>query len=370
MRIVIAPDKFKGCLPAQAVAAAIAEGVARRMPHAELDLCPQADGGEGFVDAMLAAMPGRRLTARVTGPRPDTSLDAAWGLLDDGPTAVIEMSAASGLALLEPTQRDPMCTTTHGTGELLLAAAHAGARHILLGIGGSATIDAGVGCCNAVGHTLLLDDGEHAVPSEPLTGGDLARVLLVKRGRGSPLDRIPIDVACDVTNPLFGPDGAAAVYGPQKGATPEQVVWFDAQHRRLAKACFKLDEARTPGAGAAGGLGWAMLSFFNARLVRGIELVASATRLADRLARADLCITGEGAFDSQSLSGKTAVGVAELCRRLGVPCVLVAGRIDADPSGLFVAAQAATPPGTTLAEAFRQAPRLIAEAAARLPLPT
>lgn len=366
MRIVIAPDKFKGCLSAAHAACAIAEGVRRRRPDAEIDLCPQADGGEGFVEAMLGAMPGRLHHTRVVGPRPDQTVVAAWGLLEDGPTAVIEMSAASGLALLPQSQRDPMRTTTHGTGQLLLAAYAAGARRILLGIGGSATIDAGLGCCNAVGHTVLLDDGEPAVTTEPLAGGDLERVRLIKRGRGSPLDRVPIEVACDVTNPLLGPEGAAFVYGPQKGATDDQVIYFERQHRRLAEACFKLEEAWTPGAGAAGGLGWAMISFFTARLVRGIELVASATRLAGRLEHADLCITGEGCFDRQSFSGKTAAGVAEVCRRLGVPCLLVAGRIEADPTDWFAAAEQATPAEMPLPQALRDAPRLIADSAERL----
>lgn len=366
MRIVIAPDKFKGCLPADQVAASLAAGVSRRWPGATVDLCPQADGGEGFVDAMLAATPGRRIVSRVTGPLADLRVDAAWGLLEEGPTAVVEMSAASGLALVPEGLRDPMQTTTHGTGELLLHAARAGARRILLGIGGSATVDAGIGCCNAVGHTVLFRDGEHACPTDPLCGRDLASVYAVKRGRGSPLDRIPIEVACDVSSPLFGPDGAACVFGPQKGATPEQVAWFDQQHRGLAERCLRLDEALIPGSGAAGGLGWAMLSFFDAVLRPGIDLVMSATRLRDRLAGADLCVTGEGSFDGQSLSGKTAVGVARLCREVGVPCALVAGRLAADPSDLFVCAEAVTPAGMALPEAVARAPELIAAAARRL----
>lgn len=366
MRIVIAPDKFKGCLPADRVAASLAAGVSRRWAGATVDLCPQADGGEGFVDAMLAAMPGRRIVSRVTGPLADVRVEAAWGLLEGGPTAVIEMSSASGLALVPEGLRDPMQTTTHGTGELLLHAVRAGARRILLGIGGSATVDAGLGCCNAVGHTVLMRDGEHACPTEPLCGRDLAGVYAIKRGRGSPLDRVPIEVACDVSSPLFGPEGAACVFGAQKGATPEQVAWFDQQHRGLAERCLKVAEAEVPGSGAAGGLGWAMLSFFDAVLRPGIDLVMSATRLRERLAGADLCITGEGSFDGQSLSGKTAMGVARLCRELGVPCALVAGRVEGDGAGLFVAMEGATPEGMPLAEAIGRAPELIAAAAGRL----
>lgn len=342
MKVVIAPDKFKDCLPAEAVAAHLAAGVRKAAPHAIIDICPVGDGGEGTVAALVAGSGGQVIVSRVTGPRVDMKVDAAWGLLDDGKTAVIEMSAASGLALLKPQDRDPRMTTTFGTGELLLEAVHRGAERIVLGIGGSATMDAGVGCCQAVGHTVLRKDGE-PVDQEPVTGGQLADILMVKKGRGSPLDRVRIEVACDVRNPLCGTGGAARVFGPQKGAGPATVDWFEEQHRQLAQRCLKETEAGTPGAGAAGGLGWAMVSFFNAALVPGIDLVLEVSRFRSRLAGADWCLTGEGRFDASSLAGKAPTGVARACHELGVKCVLVAGRIEIDPGTLFAASNELSP---------------------------
>lgn len=327
MKIVIAPDKFKGSLSAAAAADAIAAGVRRAIPGAQLDCCPIADGGEGTVAALVAATGGQLVTRRVTGPLPEMRVDATFGFLGDGQTAVIEMAAASGLALLKPDERDPMATTTFGTGELLVAARELGATRCILGIGGSATVDGGIGCAQAAGLPVLLADGEPVSPTEPLCGRDLDRVLLIKHGRGSPVERMQITVACDVTNPLFGPTGAAEIFGPQKGATPDQVRELDALLRQLAGRTGKLAEAQQPGAGAAGGLGFAMLAYFGATLRSGIETVIDATNLRERLAGADLCITGEGRLDTQSLHGKAPIGVARLCRELAVPCVALAGSL-------------------------------------------
>ncbi|MGH7215025.1 MAG: glycerate kinase, partial [Tepidisphaeraceae bacterium] len=296
MKIVIAPDKFKDCLDAIEVARAMAAGARRVDSSIEIDLCPMADGGEGTVAALVAATGGRFITRRVTGPLPDMKVDATFGILGDGQTAVIEMAAASGLALLQPEDRNPLYTTTYGTGELLIAAAgEPGVRRVILGIGGSATTDAGVGCAQACGLPVLLDDGETVSPSEPLCGQDLDRVILVKHGRGSPIERLgEIVVACDVNNPLHGPNGAAPVFGPQKGATPDQVRRLDDSLRALTERLGKTELAQTPGAGAAGGLGFGMLAFLGATLRPGIDIVTDATRLAERLRGADLCLTGEG----------------------------------------------------------------------------
>ena len=325
MRILIAPDKFKGSLTARQAAEAIAEGVRRALPDAQLDLCPLADGGEGTVDALVAATNGTKLVERVVGPLPELRVDAEFGMLGDGRTAVIEMSAAAGLALLAPPDRNPLYTTTFGVGQLLLAAAKHGAKRIVLGIGGSATTDAGIGCAQAAGLTVLLEGGEPVSMSEPLCGQDMDRVVLVKRGRGSPIDHVHIIVACDVTNPLFGPSGAARVFGPQKGASPTEVAQLDRSLQALAVRLGKLDVAQHPGAGAAGGLGFGMMAYFGARLRSGIELVMEAAHLRDRLHGVDLCITGEGKLDAQSLSGKTPIGVARLCKAAGVPCVAAVG---------------------------------------------
>ena len=370
MRIVVAPDKFKGCLTAPQVCDAIASGIRSVRPDATIDLCPVADGGEGTVAALVAATNGRFETRRVTGPLPEMKVDATFGVLGDGHTAVIEMAAASGLALLKPDERDPLATTTFGTGELLMHAARLGVTHLLLGIGGSATIDAGVGCAQACGLPVILRDGAPVSPTEPLCGRDLDDVALVKHGRGSPIERVKITVACDVTNPLFGPDGAAPVFGPQKGATPEQVIEIDKRLKELATRLGKLKEAATPGAGAAGGLGFGMLAFFGATLRPGVDIVLDAVNLRQRLAGADLCITGEGRLDAQSLSGKAPIGVARLCKQTGVPCVAIVG---SKGNG----ADAALGEGLTqilpiqnesvpLDESLRSAPRLIAAAAAQI----
>jgi len=365
MKIVIAPDKFKGCLSAAEVADAIAAGARQARADVQLDLCPMADGGEGTVAALVAATGGKLVTRRVTGPLPEMKVDATFGILGDGETAVIEMAAASGLALIARIEdRDPMSTTTFGTGELLVAAAQLGAKNCILGIGGSATVDGGIGAAQACGLPVILEDGRPVSPTEPLCGRDLGSVVLIKHGRGSPVERMKITVACDVTNPLYGPTGAAAVYGPQKGATPEQVRELDAALMQLACRTEMQKEAQTPGAGAAGGLGFAMLAYFGATLRSGIETIIDATRLRERLENADLCITGEGRLDAQSLHGKTPVGVARLCRDLKIPCIAIAGSLGPD-------LQAARAEGLTawfsicdrpmeLADAVREAPLLLA----------
>jgi glycerate kinase len=328
MKVVIAPDKFKGCLSAAAVSEAIAAGLRDADGSLQIDRCPMADGGEGTVAALVAATGGQLVTRRVTGPLPEMKVDATFGLIDGGRTAVIEMAAASGLALLKEADRNPMATTTFGTGELLMAAAQLGVQRILLGIGGSATVDGGIGCAQACGLPVLLAGGEPASPTEPLCGRDLSSVILIKHGRGSPVERCQIIVACDVTNPLFGPAGAAPVFGPQKGATPQEVAQLDADLRGLATRTAKLAQAGVPGAGAAGGLGFGMIAYFNASLRRGIDMVINATHLHDRLRDADLCLTGEGQLDVQSLAGKTTIGVARAARANGVPCIALVGAMD------------------------------------------
>jgi glycerate kinase len=330
MRIVIAPDKFKDCLSAPDVADAIARGVRDAVPGATVDLCPIADGGEGTVEALVAATGGRFETRRVTGSLPEMKIDGRFGVLGDGTTAVVEMSAASGLALLKSEDRNPLNTTTFGTGELLVAASTLpGITHIILGIGGSATTDAGIGCAQACGLPVILAHGQPVAMTEPLCGRDMVDVVLVKHGRGSPVERVKITVARDVTNPLYGPSGAAAVFGPQNGATPDVVRQLDEMLKALADRLGKTSEANTPGAGAAGGLGFGMLAFFpNATLRSGVDIVLDATRLRERLSGADLCITGEGRLDATSFGGKTVGGVARLSKTLGVPCVALVGDVE------------------------------------------
>ncbi|CAN5585612.1 glycerate kinase [soil metagenome] len=369
MKIVLAPDKFKGCLSAIQVAEAMAIGAKRARPDVVIDHCPVADGGEGFVETLVRATGGRFETHRVTGPLPEMKVNATFGVIGaEGTTpktAVIEMSSAAGLALLKPTERDPMATTTFGVGELLRAAVELGCRRVLLGIGGSATVDGGIGCAQATGHTIVLQGGEPISATEPLTGRDLERVVLIKQHRCEITDGVEIIVACDVTNPLYGPTGAAHVFGPQKGATPAQVEKLDAWLRELAIRTDRDAQANTPGAGAAGGLGFGLLAFFNAKLESGIELVLSATKLHDRLRGADLCITGEGRLDSQSVDGKAVGGVAGLCGKLNVPCFAIAGAVESSVDFVSLGLKGAVgirTPGMSLEDAMKNASTLIATA--------
>jgi glycerate kinase len=374
MRIVIAPDKFKGCLSAPQVAAAMAAGVRRVGPDITIEEIPVADGGEGTVDTLVAITGGRLMTARVTGPLPDMQVEAAFGILGNGTTAVIEMAAASGLALLRHDQHDPMKTTTYGTGELLLVAARAGARRIILGIGGSATVDGGVGCAQACGVRFDVDRGVMVGPDDPpLTGAAVVYADPSKAADNLPaakLRGIEVMVACDVNNPLIGPRGAACVFGPQKGATREQVQQLDRALENLSLQVPRGCELRElPGAGAAGGLGFGMMAFFGATLRPGFEIVAETVGLRDRIVGADLVLTGEGRLDASSLGGKTAIGVARLCRTAGIPCVGLVGVIGtggqlARCEGM-TAIHSISDPWEPLARAIAEAPQRLTTAAER-----
>jgi glycerate kinase len=397
MKIVLAPDKFKGCLSARDVCEAMSAGIREVDRSVTIDTCPMADGGEGTVEALVAATGGRKVTRRVTGPLPSMKIDAPIGILGDGQTAVIEMASASGLHLLKPNQYDPTRTTTYGTGELLLAAAELGMKRIILGIGGSATVDGGIGAAQAWGARFILKTGQtYSNGDRRLTGGDLKQLLRfdwpmpssddgrrllsdVPSYASNPMPQyeplldtrgIEFVVACDVGNPLFGRDGAAAIFGPQKGATSEQVKDLDDGLRHLAEKLLRTPLADAPGAGAAGGLGFGMMAFFGAMVRPGAAIVMEATKLRDRLAGADLCLTGEGKLDSQSLAGKTAVSVARLCKELNVPCIALAGALTrgyegAHKEGLTAAFPICDAP-MTLDESMRSAATLITAATARI----
>ena len=372
MKIVIAPDSFKECLSASEVAAALADGVRAACPGAKMDLCPMADGGEGTVSAMVAATGGEVRALKVAGPLAEPVV-AEFGLLGGlsaggGPIAVIEMAAASGLDLVPPSRRDPMRTTTYGTGELIRAALDAGATEILIGIGGSATVDGGCGCAQAIGVVFTHVAREPCVCG--LAGGGLADVRHIDlSGRDPRIAAARVRVACDVTNPLTGPSGAAAVYGPQKGATPEMVRRLEAGLAHLAGVIRRelgTDVEHLLGAGAAGGLGAGLVAFAGADLEPGVVMVAEALRLRERLAGAGLCLTGEGSFDAQSLSGKTAVGVAKIARELSVPAICIAGQVEAglDHGGLFADVRALAAGGVTVAEAMARPTELLRQRAA------
>ncbi len=363
MRIIVAPDKFKDCLSAPKVAEAIAAGLKLADPYVQIDLCPMGDGGEGTVDALVKATNGRFITQGVTGPIPGTIVGATMGFLGDGTTAVIEMAQASGLHLLRPDERNPMRTTTYGTGELIRRALDEGAKQIILGIGGSATVDGGLGALQACGAKIfVMREGADAAEElkEPATGQDLIDLESVVP---PPEMSVKVIVACDVDNPLTGANGAAEIFGPQKGATKEQVKLLDEALGRLAEALEAEDAAKLPGAGAAGGLGFAMLAFFGAEMRPGIGLVMEATALKDRLAKADLCITGEGRLDASSLSGKAPVGVAKLCREVGIPCIAMAGSVDLEAEKklreIFSASFSICSGPMELGEAMRRAAELL-----------
>jgi glycerate kinase len=330
MKIVIAPDSFKESLSAEAVAQAIARGFQTVFSEAEMVLLPVADGGEGTTDSLVAATRGQRFTQQATGPLGD-SVEAFWGLLGDGQTAFVETAAASGLDLIDSFQRDPLSATTRGTGELILAAIDKGAKHIIVGLGGSATNDGGAGMLQALGLGLLDVDGQQ-IPSGGAGLAKLDRIDLTTLD--SRLANVRFDVACDVDNPLIGENGASAIFGPQKGATPEMVNALDANLKHFAAITLDAtgnDIVPIPGAGAAGGLGGAFLGFLNATLKSGIDIVLDAVDYESHLAGASLVITGEGRIDSQTIRGKTPIGVSKRAKAFGgIPVIALAGSVSED----------------------------------------
>jgi glycerate 2-kinase len=327
MKIVIAPDSFKESLTALQVADAIEAGMREIWPDARYVKVPVADGGEGTVQAMIDATGGRRVDVRVTGPLGQT-VDAFYGVSAD--LAVIEMAAASGLEGVPPDLRDPRTATSRGTGELILAALDAGARRFVLGVGGSATNDGGAGMLQALGVRLLDADGRDIGPG----GAELARLDRIDAAGLDPRVReAEFRIACDVDNPLVGPRGASAVFGPQKGATPAIVDQLDAALARFADVIrreLRQDIAQLPGAGAGGGIAAAMVVFLNGQLKPGIEIVTEAVGLDAAVRDADLVVTGEGRIDGQTVNGKTPMGVAQVARRHGKPVVAIGGSLAAD----------------------------------------
>lgn len=324
-RVVIAPQSFKGSADAVDVAAAIARGLRRVWPRAECVEIPLADGGEGTVRALVRATNGELRRSRVHDPLL-REIDAEWGILGDRVTAVVEMAAASGLPLLRDDERDPRVTSTRGTGELILAAAMTGAHRIVVGIGGSATNDGGAGMARAFGYRFFDRDGDEL----PEGGAALARLGRIDGQTDPRLIRPTIEVACDVRNPLLGPEGASAVFGPQKGATPEVVRELDSALARYADVLERFvgrPVRDVPGAGAAGGLGAGLLAFLDARLVSGAQIVLDAVRFDRRLDGATLVVTGEGRIDGQSAYGKLTQAVTAAARRRGVRVVAVAGTL-------------------------------------------
>lgn len=369
LSIVVAPDKFKGSLSAAEAASAVTAGFRRVLDSASFEQIPLADGGDGTMQALVAATKGRTISRRATGPT-GAPVDASFGMLDDRPEAVVELAQTSGLALVTSGTNDPRTSTTFGTGELIGAALDAGARRVIVAIGGSATNDAGAGALQALGVEFLDDTGTPV----GLGGAQLARVAKInteslrRRLRG-----VTIEIATDVRNPLCGSNGASAIYGPQKGASPAVVCELDAALAHLADvvaAKIGTDLRDEPGTGAAGGFGFGFLTLAGATLRDGAALVLSATRFEERIKDAALVITGEGKLDKQTASGKTPAAVAQAARKRGIPVVAVAGALDCTPDELEAIgiedAQAAQPKSMDTAEAMRRAPELVTAAAETL----
>jgi glycerate kinase len=324
MHFIVAPDSYKGSVSAVQVALAMERGILQVFPSATVSKIPIADGGEGTVEALVTATDGQYRSSEVAGPLGER-IQAAWGVLGGGKTAVIEMATASGLPLVSAERRDPRKASSYGTGELIRAALDAGFRQIIIGIGGSATNDAGAGMARALGARFLAADGSQLADG----GAALAELSSIDlSGLDSRLQETEITVACDVNNPLCGPRGASAVFGPQKGATPEVVAELDAALARFtacAQQATGRDVAGFPGAGAAGGLGAGLMFFTRAKLRPGVDIVLDAVRYSVVVKDADYVITGEGHTDFQTAFGKAPVGVAKVSKMSGVPVFCLSG---------------------------------------------
>lgn len=325
-KILLVPDSFKGTLSSRQVCQVMAGQLRRFFPQAQVKSIPVADGGEGSVEAFLAAAGGERRTRTVTGPFGEP-VEAFYGILGDGRTAVIEMAACAGLPLAEG-RLNPERATTYGVGELLLAAKEAGCTKAILGLGGSCTNDGGVGAAAALGAKFTRADGAAFIP----TGGTLGEIAALDVSPvAQALQGMELTAMCDIDNPLYGEAGAAAVFAPQKGADAAMVARLDAGLRHLgqvAARCLGRDFSHLPGAGAAGGLGFGMAAFCGAQLRMGIDAVLDAVGFDSLLPGTDVVFTGEGKIDSQSARGKVVSGVAARCRKAGVPVVAVVGQID------------------------------------------
>ena len=337
MKIVLAPDSFKGNLTSLQVASALEKGIKRVIPNANCIKVPMADGGEGTVQSLVDATGGKFVRKQVKGPA-GKPVSARYGILSDGKTAVIEMAEASGLPEVEGTKyKNPMKTTTYGTGQLMMDAINKGANHIILGLGGSATIDGGAGMAQALG-VIFLDKRGNEI-KELGAGGMLNKITSIDMtGINPQVKRTKVTVASDVENPLCGKKGAAHVFGPQKGATPAMVTKLDANLKHFAsviKKDLRKDVMKLNGAGAAGGLGAGLVAFTGAKLKSGIDIVVEATGLTRHIKDADLVLTGEGRVDFQTAFGKTPSGVAKAARKQKVQTVVIGGGITDDARGVF-----------------------------------
>lgn len=329
MKVVVAIDSFKGSLSSMEAGTAVAEGIYRADKDAEVTVRPLADGGEGTVEALTAGMNGRIESVKVTGPL-GTGVEAAYGMIVATKTAVIEMSAAAGITLVDEQDKNPLHTTTYGVGELIQDAIKKGCRNFIVGIGGSATNDGGVGMLQALGYGFLDAAGRQV----PYGAEGLARIVKITDDRVVPeLKECHFKIACDVTNPLCGEQGCSAVFGPQKGATPSMVEEMDKwlmHYAALTKEKYPQSDRNKPGTGAAGGLGFAFLSYTNAALDSGVKIILEETKLEEYIKSADIVITGEGRLDSQTIMGKAPIGVARMAKQYGKKVLAFSGCVTED----------------------------------------
>jgi glycerate kinase len=374
-RIVVASDSFKGSLSAERACRAIARGLAPRLERAQIVICPMADGGDGTGEVLRQALGGEWVHAEVEGPRAGHTVEARYlWLPGERPGALVEMAAASGLTLLTPAQRQPLHTTTAGTGELMRHARERGARRLWLTLGGSATVDGGTGAATALGWRFLDREGKPVPPG----GGSLTRVARCASPDGQPVVP-PCRVLCDVDNPLLGPRGAARVFGPQKGAGADAVERLEAGLAHLADLIERdcgLDVRNLPGGGAAGGFGAGAVAFFAGEIIAGGHEVAAMLKLGEQLAGADWVVTGEGRFDAQSLDGKVVSAVLAEARSRGVKVAVIAGSTSLDvpraaAAGVLVLAavgdEACEPPPDEAERNLEAASRELAERIAHMP---
>lgn len=368
-RIVVAPDSFKESLDAVQVVEMITKGIFRVISDAEIIKIPMSDGGEGLTKCLVNATDGELVACSVLGPL-GQPVEAYFGILGDKSTAVVEMAFASGLALVPQEKRDPAATTTFGTGQLIKAALDRGCQKIIVGIGGSATNDAGAGMAQALG-VRLLDKRGNDLPPGGLALRNLVNIDL--SGLDPRVQQVEFIAASDVDNPLCGPNGASMVYGPQKGASRSLCQELDeslAHFARVVKSQLKKDILDLPGAGAAGGLGGGLIAFLGASLKPGIQLVIETVKLEQHIANADLVITGEGKIDRQTLFGKVPLGVARIAAKHSVPVIALAGTVAKEAEELYQhgisAVASIIPHPMSLEEAMSQAPLLLADAVERI----
>jgi len=334
MNIIIAPDSFKECLSAKEVAINISEGIRNVMPGATLRQMPISDGGEGILDVLLDGVGGKRIAVEVRDPL-SRRINSHYGILGDNRTAIIEMAKASGLELLKEEEKNPLTTSTYGTGQLIKDALDKGCKKIIIGIGGSATNDGGAGMIRALGDKFLDKNGKDI----PEGGGALNELDHIDlSGFDQRIENIEVVVACDVSNPLTGPKGASMVYGSQKGGSMEELQVLDKNleyYASVIKKELKIDIANMPGAGAAGGTGAALMAFMDGKLENGINLILKTLGMEQFMKKADLVITGEGKIDEQTLHGKTISGIAKMAREHNVPVIVITGKVEGNIDGLY-----------------------------------